>query len=61
MKPSTWQPFFSNLTGDNCIVRYWSGLTNNGGNGRRGGYYNVGTNAGIYYLRLSGADWYKAP
>jgi len=61
MKPSTWQPFFSNLTGDNGIGKYWSGLNNSGGNGRRGGHWNYGVNAGIYNLRLSGATWYSAP
>jgi hypothetical protein len=58
MKPSTWQPFFSNLTGDNGIGRYWSGTTSNGGNGRRGGHWQYGTDAGIYNLRLSGTAGY---
>ena len=59
MKPSTWQPFFSSLTGEsNGIGKYWPGTDTNGGNGRRGGNWGYSTSAGIYSLRLSGTGGY---
>jgi hypothetical protein len=58
MKPSTWQPFYSSLTGLDGIGQYFSGTKTKGRSARRGGHYAQGNIAGIYNLRLSGTEGY---
>ena len=58
MKPSTWQPFYSSLTGLEGLGKYFSGTKDKGRSARRGGHYGQGNIAGIYNLRLSGTAGY---